>query len=140
MSLEVGFVMGLYNPLEGMDHSKHVDFIVSELYSHPSVMVYYHEESHQNRFREKHMPKPGDFFSPRLYEKWLDETKGLVINYPGRCGWTLLGACALYGYVELAEWLIKNGGNVSHCNDRGESIRPSRRNQPTFPTKLELHS
>lgn len=64
-----------------------------------------------------------EFFFEQAFDDFVARTKLRVINYPGRCGWTLLGACAENGAIDLAKWVIQHGGNPDYCNDRGQSMK-----------------
>jgi len=61
---------------------------------------------------------PKEFWFSSLYRKFMKKTKGgNIVNYPGRCGWTLLGCAAQQCEVKLAKWLIQMGANVDEGND-----------------------
>jgi hypothetical protein len=63
------------------------------------------------------------FLDQSFFDNFVARTKLRVINYPGRCGWTLLGACAKHGAIDLAKWVLQHGGNPDHCNGEGESMK-----------------
>ncbi|MDX1901126.1 MAG: ankyrin repeat domain-containing protein [Gammaproteobacteria bacterium] len=55
--------------------------------------------------------------------KYIDlDSNELVVNLGGRCGWSLLGACATIGDTIVADFLLdEQGADIDLVNDAGET-------------------
>jgi len=71
----------------------------------------------ENKYIEDPHVNPSQFLTPEAYNEFMEKTCRNPINFPGRCGWTLLGAACMYGKIKLAKWLIIVGANVNIGND-----------------------
>lgn len=123
----VGFIMDLYSNV-GAPPEEAIEEISKMLVTNTACEPYRDDAyPHVVLYREKNLDK-SQFFASVFYDRFVEQTKLRVINFPGRCGWTLLGVCAQKGRVELAKWVLKNGGNPDYCNDRGESMKEIAKN------------
>lgn len=124
----LGFILALYRHTDKIDDPKFQIDYVQGLLSENTVCEPYEDSEFPGKaiYREVGLnlaKMRKEFLFQEAFDDFVARTKLRVINYPGRCGMTLLGASARCGAIDLAKWVLQHGGNPNYCNEKGQTMK-----------------